>query len=108
MACYNLKDIRKLAKQGAIEYMGRVASRDAAQLGYSFHDVVGCLQALTESEFSATKQYENGPKFDVYLTKYPRPNSEDDGLFDELYVKFALINNKLTISIASFHLQRWG
>lgn len=85
--------------------MGRTASRDAAELGYSFNDVIGCLAALTEDEFSKSLEYGHGPKHDVYITKFPRPNGEA-GEIDELYIKFTLINSMLTISIASFHLQR--
>lgn len=105
MACYNLDEVRKLAKQGAVEYMGRTANRDAAELGYSLNDVIRCLAALTEDEFSKSLEYGAGLKHDVYITKFPRPNGEEDEI-DELYVKFVLINNMLTISIASFHLQR--
>ena len=105
MACYNLDDVRKLAKKGALEYMGRRASVDAAELGYVFDDVIRCLVNLTEDEFSKTLEYEHGPKLDVYLTRFPRPGGGDNEI-DELYVKFALINGMLTISIASFHLQR--
>jgi len=102
MAKYCLEQVRRAAKSGKIQFHGRVASRDAAELGYAFDDICSCLTALTPEEYSKTLKYEQGPEFDVYLTKFRRPGYPEE--IDELYIKFALKNN---ILIASFHLQRF-
>lgn len=106
MAQYCLQDVHLIAQKQHIEYFGRVVSRDAAELGYSFEDVVRCVLNITEDEFSKTLRYDTGPVFDVYLTRYPRPNCE--GELDELYVKLALVKDRLVLTLASFHLQRFG
>lgn len=101
MPKYCLDEVRQAAKQGRLQYHGRIAQRDAAELGYTFDDVCACLVALTSDEYSKTLKYESGPELDVYLTRFERPDCA--GEFDELYVKFALVEN---ILLASFHLQR--
>jgi hypothetical protein len=59
---------------------------------------------LRESDFSKSIDYGNGQAIDdVYIVTYPNPNSENIE-FDQLYVKFCLINGRLSIELASFHL----
>ncbi len=106
MPKYNLETVRKAAKAGRIQYHGRRAGIEAAELGYQLKDIAACLASLTADEFSKTLQYEKGPAFDVYLTKFQHSNSEYE--LDELYVKLALIEGELTLTLASFHLQRFG
>lgn len=105
MAKYSLESIRQAAKAGHVQFHGRRAGVDAAELGYQLGDIIACILAITTDEFSKTLSYTTGPDFDVYLTKYKRPCSEDEQ--DELYVKLALINDELILSLASFHLQRF-
>lgn len=107
MACYDLEVVRQLAKAESIEYQGRRVSVDVAELGYELSDVAKCIAQLTADEFDKTHDYGNGPQLDAYITRYQRPDGED-GEMDELYVKFALLNECLVISLASFHLPRFG
>ena len=104
---YDLDDVRKAAKAGRVQYHGRRVSVDTAELGYQLDDVIRCLLSLAGSEYRKTHRYpESNLTFDEYLTRFPRPGSDDE--VDSLYVKFALINGQLTIQLASFHLPRYG
>lgn len=107
MAHYDLEVVRQLAKSESIEYQGRRVSVDIANLGYALSDVAKCISQLTASEFYKSHDYGSEPVQDAYITKYERPGSED-GEMDDLYVKFALLDDCLLISLASFHLPRFG
>jgi hypothetical protein len=101
---YDLEEVKQAALAYKIEYRGRKVQRDIANLGYQLRDVVQCLAQLRESDFSKSIDYKNGQAIDdVYIIKYPKPNSEYIE-FDSLYVKFCLINGNLSIELASFHL----
>lgn len=104
MPVYDLKDVRQAALAYRIEYRGRKVQRDVANLGYQLCDVAECLAQLRESDFSKSIDYGNEqPIDDVYIVTYPLPNSENIE-FDQLYVKFCLMNDSLSIELASFHL----
>ena len=103
MAYYNLDDVRKAAKSERIEYNGRRVAIDVAELGYQLDDVIRCLLAISSDAFHKTHEYQS-VFYDAYVTSFPRPGGE--GQVDELYVKFALIGDFLSISLGSFHLQR--
>lgn len=103
MAYYNLDDVRRAAKSGRIEYNGRRVGIDVAELGYQLNDVIRCLLAISSDEFHKSHQYQS-VFYDAYVTSFPCPDREDQ--LDELYVKFALIGDFLSISLGSFHLQR--
>jgi len=101
---YDLEEVRQAALAYKIEYRGRKVQRDVANLGYQLRDVAQCLAQLRESDFSKSIDYGNGQAIDdVYIVTYPNPHSENLE-FDQLYVKFCLINAHLSIDIASFHL----
>lgn len=57
------------------------------------------------SDFRKTHEYENQAPDDEYICRYRRDLEEDQ--FDELYIKFSLVNEYLIIELASFHLPRY-
>lgn len=105
MAHYDLEDVRQAAKSCRIQYHGRRVGVDIAELGYQLGDVAQCLAALTADEFHKTHVW-NDLAFDAYITRFARPGAEDE--VDELYVKFALLDDCLMIHLGSFHLPRFG
>ena len=104
MPVYDLEKVKQAALAYKIEYRGRKVQRDVANLGYQLRDVVQCLAQLQESDFSKSIDYGSGQAIDdVYIVTYPKPNSENIE-FDRLYIKFCLINGRLIVELASFHL----
>lgn len=103
---YDLEQVRQAAKAGRIQY-SRLASRDIASLGYQVRDVCSCLLYLTTDEFDKTHNYPGSDRYlDAYKTRFARP--DESGEYDDLYVKFALVDGQLMVALASFHLQRFG
>lgn len=105
MAEYDLGQVKAAAQELNIEYRGRKVSKDTANLGYDLHDVSACLCQLSPSDFRKTHSYENQPLDDEYICRYKKDPEEDE--FDELYIKFCLVDGCLVIDLASFHLPRY-
>ena len=92
MAEYDLEQVKSAAQSLDIEYRGRKVSRDIANLGYDMNDVSSCLCQLRKSDFRKTHSYGNQTPDDEY---------------DQLYVKFCLVDGYLVIDLASFHLPQY-
>ncbi|CAH9054197.1 hypothetical protein PSECIP111951_00983 [Pseudoalteromonas holothuriae] len=105
MAEYDLEQVKAAAQNLDIEYRGRKVSRDIANLGYDLNDVSACLCQLSESDFRKTHNYDKQPPDDEYICRYRKDSREDE--FDELYVKFCLIDDCLVVDLASFHLPQY-
>lgn len=105
MAEYDLKQVKAAARSLSIEYRGRKVSRDIANLGYDINDISSCLCQLSPSDFRKTHIYENSPPDDEYICHYKKDPEENE--YDELYVKFCLIDDYLVIDLASFHLPQY-
>lgn len=101
MPHYNLEDVRDAARKGDVEYRGRKVRRDIDNLGYELAEVVTCIVSLTCSDFYKTYTYDDGDVDDAYCIDFTPPGKSES---DSIYIKFALINNCLTVDIASFHL----
>jgi hypothetical protein len=101
MPHYSLSDISKAVREHRIIYHGRKIQRDISNLGYELADVKGCLLSLTDSDFQKSHDYD-GIIYDAYILSYRNPQEND--LVDKLYIKLSLIDNRLTVSLASFHL----
>jgi len=105
VAEYNLEQVKAAAQNLDIEYRGRKVSRDIANLGYDINDVSRCLCFLSSIDFRKTHYYENQLPDDEYICRYRKNPDEDE--WDELYVKFCLIDEYLVIDLASFHLPQY-
>ena len=106
MAVYRLEDVKKAASAAKIEYRGRIVQRDIANLGYDLNDVIACMMQLSESNFRKTHIYNNGiPSDDDYTCQYTR-QVDGETLTDDLYIKFCLVDDCLSIDLGSFHLSR--
>lgn len=105
MAEYDLEQVKAAAQTLDIEYRGRKVRRDIANLGYDISDVSACLCQLSSKDFRKTHPYENQPPDDEYICRYKKDSEEDE--YDELYVKFCLIDGCLVIDLASFHLPQY-
>ena len=105
MAEYDLKLVKAAARKHNIEYRGRKVSRDIANLGYDINDVCSCLCQIKTSDFSKTINYKGQLPDDVYRCQYKKDPEENE--YDDLYIKFCLIDNCLTIDLASFHLSQY-
>ncbi|MFT7683321.1 MAG: hypothetical protein ACI935_002812 [Moritella dasanensis] len=107
MAEYDLEQVKAAAQSLGIEYRGRKVSRDIANLGYDINDVSSCLCQLRSCDFRKTHTYENQPPDDEYICRYKKDPEEYEYEYDELYVKFCLIDGYLIIDLASFHLPQY-
>jgi|TARA_R110000751_G_scaffold184875_1_gene291281 hypothetical protein len=105
VAEYDLEKVKAAAHNLDIEYRGRKVSRDIANLGYDLNDVSSCLCQLNPSDFRKTHTYGNQLPDDEYICRYKQDPEEEE--FDELYVKFCLIDGCLVIDLASFHLPQY-
>ncbi len=105
MAEYDLRHVKAAAQSLDIEYRGRKVSSDIANLGYDIQDVSACICQLSSSDFRKTHSYESQPPDDEYICRYKKNHEEDE--YDELYVKFCLLEGYLVIDLASFHLPRY-
>jgi hypothetical protein len=101
---YDLSLVRKAVKSENIKYAGRTVQRDISNLGYELDDVLNCLSSITERDFFKTNVYQ-GIEHDAYKVCY---NKVIDGRLysDVLYVKFFIKNGTLTLTLASFHVDR--
>lgn len=103
MPLYDLDDVKTAARREKVEYRGRKVMLNTADLGYEFQDVCACLVSLTEDDFYKSHHYDVGFGDDAYRLKTVRPGS--DGIeFDELYIKFRLIGDHVTVDLGSFHV----
>jgi hypothetical protein len=105
VAEYDLEQVKAAAQSLDIEYRGRKVSRDVANLGYDMNDVSSCLCQLRSSDFRKTHSYGNQPPDDEYICCYKKDPEEDE--YDQLYVKFCLVDGYLVIDLASFHLPQY-
>ena len=105
MAEYDLEQVKAAAQKLDIEYRGRKVNRDIANLGYDISDVSACLCQINPRDFRKTHTYDNQPSDDEYICRYKKDPEEDE--YDELYVKFCLVNGFLVIDLASFHLPQY-
>ena len=104
MAEYLLEDVKVAARAARIQYRGRNVQRDIANLGYDLNNVIDCLMQLSESNFRKTHIYKEGaPPDDDYTCQYTR-QVDGEGVTDELYIKFCLVDDCLMIDLGSFHL----
>lgn len=104
---YDLCEVKEAAKRQDIEYRGRNVFRDVENLGYELADVAQCLMQLSDHNHNRTIRYDDGsPPDDEYLFTYVRAVN-DEVTFDDLYIKFCLIDECLLIDLGSFHLQRF-
>jgi len=104
---FDLKLVKEAAAREDIAYE-RKARKDIANLGYELSDVISCLQELTPQHFDKSHIYSNRghlQKMDAYVYTYTWfDENEDEEKQDKLYIKFSLVNGKLLINLASFHL----
>jgi hypothetical protein len=105
VAEYDLELVKVSAQSLDIEYRGRKVSRDIANLGYDLNDVSSCICQLESSDFRKTHSYRDKAPDDEYICRYKRAPKEDE--YDELYIKFCLIDGCLAIDLASFHLPKY-
>lgn len=112
MPVYSLIDVHKAASKQLIQYRGRGVLRDASNLGYEKKDVCQCILSLKNSDFRKTTRYPgtSTPPDDEYEIRYSKPlNSEyDEPTIDELYIKFCLVDERLSIDLGSFHQPRYA
>jgi len=100
VAEYDLGQVKVAAKNKNIEYRGRKVGQDIANLGYDINDVSNCLCLLSPANFRKTHYYQDQPD-DEYICQYKK-NLDDE--YDDLYIKFCLLDGGLVIDLASFHL----
>lgn len=104
---FDLKLVKEAAAREDIEYERKVRT-DIANLGYELSDVISCLQELTPQHFDKSHIYSDRghlQKMDAYVHTYTWfDKNADEEKQDKLYIKFSLVNGKLLISLASFHL----
>tara|TARA_B110000211_G_scaffold52074_1_gene57393 strand:+ start:291 stop:608 length:318 start_codon:yes stop_codon:yes gene_type:complete len=105
VAEYDLEQVKAAAQSLDIEYRGRKVSINIADLGYDINDVSSCLRQLRSSDFRKTHSYSNQRPDDEYICRYKKDPEEDE--YDELYVKFCLVDGCLVIDLASFHLPQY-
>jgi hypothetical protein len=103
MPLYDLDEVRTAARRQKVEYRGRKVMSNTADLGYEFEDVCACLVRLTKDDFQKSHHYDDGPGDDAYRLRTARPRS-DDTEFDELYIKFRLVGDHVTVDLGSFHV----
>jgi hypothetical protein len=102
MPNYSLATIHKIAQNEERIFLSRRARTDSLNLGYGMSEVAACIRALKTSDFFNTQNY-NGIIMDAYRIFYQGPS----GKIDDLYLKLRLTpDNRLAISISSFHLSR--
>ena len=94
--------VHDAAKKGNVVFRPS-SERDSRNLGYFGDESTEVLVSLRDDDFHRTEDYSHGEvakKCDVYL-----PTVENDqGSFDELYIKIQLHSGWLIVH--SFHLQR--
>ena len=103
---YDLNDVKAAARRLNIEYRGRIVQRDINNLGYELTDVARCVIRLSVDDYRHSIRYEDRPTDDVYMCTFTRAGNE--GLCsDDLYIKFCLVDQYLSIDLGSFHLRRF-
>ncbi|MFK7161595.1 type II toxin-antitoxin system MqsR family toxin [Marinospirillum sp. MEB164] len=104
---FDLKLVKEAAAREDIEYERKVR-KDIANLGYELSDVILCLQGLKPDHFHKSHAYNDQGyplRMDAYVYTYTWfDKNEDEEKQDKLYIKFSLVNGKLLINLASFHL----
>ncbi len=103
MAVYDLENVKAVALQQKINYGSRKVQVDMANLDYELNDVADCLSKLTATEFRKAHEY-NNRAYDEYICTYTKIGNE---VPDELYVKFCLLGDCLSIELISFHLPQF-
>jgi hypothetical protein len=101
VAEYDLGQVKVAAQNKDIEYRGRKVGRDIANLGYDINDVSNCLCLLSLADFRKTHYYQDQPPDDAYICRYKKDLDDE---YDDLYIKFCLLDGYLIIDLASFHL----
>jgi hypothetical protein len=103
---YDSNDVKAAARRLNIEYRGRIVQRDINNLGYELVDVAQCVMQLSVDDYMNSIRYEDRPTDDVYLCTFTRAVNEESGP-DDLYIKFCLVDDCLSIDLGSFHLRRF-
>lgn len=103
---YDLIDVKEAAGAMNIEFRGRKTRLDILNLGYELKDVALCFLQLSSSDYRKTIHYEKRPPDDEYICSFIMPGNEHL-LADRLYIKYCLVEEHLTIDLASFHLARF-
>jgi len=100
---YDLERVRELAGKGRVVYAGSRVENDAENLGYEPDAVANCIASLQPEEFDESLLYSE-EKFwqDVYKCRRVSPKGDTD----DLYIKFKLTRNAITVVLQSFHLDR--
>jgi hypothetical protein len=101
---YSLSRAKELAQQGSVHFDSAQVFRDTDRLSYSHEQVCICLAQLTEAHFRYAVMYPPPMQIwlDVYMLKYASPS----GHIDDLYIKFFISSNCLTLVLCSFHEER--
>lgn len=101
---YVLADVVALAKESNVHFAGQRVGRNAAEIGMSYDDVCRCLSELKENQFRESLLYPGMQnQLDVYVVK----GYVCAGVQRDLYVKFKLMNSRLTLFLCSFHPEGW-
>ena len=103
---YDSNDVKAAARRLNIEYRGRIVQRDINNLGYELVDVAQCVMRLSVDEYMNSIRYENHPTDDVYISRFTKVGNEES-VPDDLYIKFCLVDDCLSIDLGSFHLRRF-
>ena len=99
---YSLSRAQELAQQGSVHFDSDRVFRHTSNLSYSHEKVCKCLAQLSEKHFHHAVKYP--PKtlwHDVYKIPYIGPTDD----IDDLYIKFYITGNCLTLVLCSFHLE---
>jgi hypothetical protein len=101
---YSLSRAKELAQQGSVHFDSAQVFSDTDRIGYSHEQVCTCLAQLTEAHFCYAVKYRPPMKIwlDVYMVNYASPS----GRVDDLYIKFFISSNCLTLVLCSFHEER--
>lgn len=104
---FDLNLVKEVAAREDIIYE-RKARTDIVNLGYELSDVISCLQGLTPQHFDKSHTYINRghpQQMDAYVYTYTwLDKSQEEERQDQLYIKLSLVNEKLSVNLASFHL----
>ena len=102
---YNLDRVQDVAKNLAVEYLGRTTA-DTANLGLTLNDVCECICALKPENYRESKKYnEYQGWLDVYMINWPVNMAAYHGT-EQLYIKFKLDRDLVYIELVSFHQSR--
>ena len=103
---YDLIAVKKAARNLNITLRGPTVQGDIFNLDFELEDVALCLLHLSEIDYRKTTFYETGRPDDEYICDFIKPGNEEFEP-DRLYIKYCLIDDYLSIDLASFHLARF-